>query len=311
MKRFRLFSVFLVLISAVSFTACDTEPVDPVLIDNPQNPEDPNNPGPGDGDAVFTVDFNGETFTATSTQASVGNGLIVIGGFRGANGESVSLAIDGTSVGTYNDALMSYDPGNSTEYAYVNFDLEEGTSGSVNITSINTQNQTISGTFSFTGWWSNDEDEIDPIEFTNGVFENIPYTGDPGTNPIGEDEFVATVDDLFINYANDLVVVVAGEGEDETLSLNANHSTHDIKLFLKTNTAEGTYDLTGDMFAWPRARFYDAATDIDHNIDEGQIIITSNDGTRMVGSFSLVVKNEDGQTIHYVSDGGFDVNYAD
>src|SRR5690606_41062736 len=141
-------------------------------------------------------------------------------------------------------------------YAYVNFDLEEGTSGSVNITSINTQNQTISGTFTFTGWWSNDVDEIDPIEFTNGVFENIPYTGDPGTNPIGEDEFVATVDDLFINYANDLVVVVAGVGGDETLSLNANQRPHEIKLFLNTHTAASSYELTSAMFAWPTGRCY-------------------------------------------------------
>lgn len=312
MKRFRLFSAFLVLFSAISFTACDTEPVDPELVNNPQNPG-PNNPGPGDEDAVFKVDFSGQTYTATSTQAVIGNGLITIGGFRGTNGESVAFVLDGTTTGTYDEeALISYDPGNASEFTYSNFNLSTGeTSGSVIITTIDTENHTISGTFSFTGWWGDEDAGLAPIVFTNGVFENIPYTGNPGTNPIGEDEFVATVDGTFINYANDLIVAVAGAGEEETLSLNAVHDTHKIVLYLDTDTATGTYNLTSDMMVLPRAKYYDEATDTDYNIDNGQIIITSNNGTNMVGTFSFAVKNDAGETIHTVSGGGFDVNYAD
>lgn len=311
MKRFRLFSAFLVLFSAISFTACDTEPVDPELVNNPQNPGNPNNPG--GGEAVFKVDFSGQTYTATSTQAVIGNGLITIGGFRGTNGESVAFVLDGTTVGTYDEeALISYDPGNASEFTYSNFNISTGeTSGSVIVTSIDTESHTISGTFSFTGWWGDEEAGVAPIVFTNGVFEDIPYTGGPGTNPIGEDEFVATVDGTFINYANDLIVAVSGEGNNEVMSLNAVHDTHKIILHLKTNSAAGTYNLTSDMLAWPKARYYDEATDTEYNISEGQIIITSNNGTSMVGTFSFPVINDAGETIHTVSGGGFDVNYAD
>lgn len=299
MKRFRLFSAFLMLFSAISFTACDSEPADSNL--NPNNP--------GNGEAVFKVDFNNETYTATSTQAAIGNGLITIGGFRGTQGESVALVIDGTTTGTYNDALMSYDTGNNSEYAYVNFSTEE-TSGTVTITSINTENHTISGTFSFTGWWSDEDAGLAPIVFTNGVFENIPYTGDP-TNPIGEDEFVATVDGSFNNYANDLILGMTGAGDNEIVSINAIHDTHKIVLHLKTNTVAGTYSLTSDMMTWPKAKYYDEITGEDYNITQGQIIITSNNGTNMAGTFSFVVKNTGGETIHTVTAGSFNVNYAD
>lgn len=313
MKRFKFLSVFLMLVTAVGFTACETEPVDPVLVG--QNPTDPTNPGENPEAAVFTVDIDGQNFTATSTTVVIGNGLITIGGFKGTQGEHIALVVDGTQPGTYTDALMSYAPSNASEYSYTNInpDLEENQNptGSVVITSIDTVNHTISGTFTFTGWWSDGDVELPTKVFTNGVFQNLPYTGGPGTNPIpGADTFVATLDGTFNNYSSDLAVIVAGEGENETLSLNANHNTHDIILYMKTNTAAGTYNLTGDMMVLPRAKYYDAATDTDYNIDEGQIIITSNNGTRMVGTFSLVVKNGEGVTIHNISEGGFDVDYA-
>lgn len=312
MKRFKFLPAFLILFTALSFVACDTEPVDSQLINNP-NPT-PENPGEG-GAAVFKVDIDGQTYTATSTTAVIGEGLISIGGFRGTSGENVALVVDGTQAGTYTDALMMYSPSNASEYAYTNInpDLEENQdpTGSVIITSIDTVNHTISGTFTFTGWWSDVDASLPSKVFTNGVFENIPYTGGPGTNPIpGQDAFVATVDGTFNNYASDLAIAVSGEGENEILSINAFHATNDIILHMKTNSAAGTYNLTSEFLALPRAVYYDAATDTDYNIEEGQIIITSNNGTRMVGTFSFVVKNTEGVTIHTVTNGGFDVDYV-
>lgn len=57
MKRLKHLSLFVVLFSALSFVSCDTEPVDPVLVDNNENPNpnnpnpnNPNNPGSSTGD---------------------------------------------------------------------------------------------------------------------------------------------------------------------------------------------------------------------------------------------------------------------
>jgi hypothetical protein len=311
MKRFKFLPAFLILFTALSFIACETEPVDSQLINNP-NPTPEN---PEEGDAVFKVDFDGQTYTATSTTAVMGQGLITIGGFRGTQGESVALVVDGTQTGTYTEALMVYTPSNASEYGYtnVNPDLNENQdpTGSVIITSIDTVNHTISGTFAFTGWWSDADADLPNKIFTNGVFENIPYTGGPGTNPIpGEDAFIATVDGTFNNYASDLVVAVSGEGNDEILSLTGNHATHDIYFSIRTNTPAGTYNLTPEFMVLPRMRYYDAATDTTYNVEEGQVIITSNNGTRMVGTFSGVVKDAEGVTIHTITAGGFDVDYV-
>lgn len=90
MKNFRRLSALVLFLSAFSFVSCDSEPVDPVLLDNVNNPQNPGtnpnsptNPGTSDGsywpmavnnEWVFAVENEGEsTMLLTGTQTIDGN----------------------------------------------------------------------------------------------------------------------------------------------------------------------------------------------------------------------------------------------
>lgn len=170
MRKVNVCSAFMMLFLAFSFVSCDTEPVDPVLLDNPG--------GSTGTQGSLSVQFNGEVYTATTIIAAVNNGLLAITGLRGSSGESVSIAFQSPEVRSYTaeEVILTYNPPGS-EYQYINFSLSGNSSGTVTVTNIDTVNKTISGTFEFTGWWSNDQEEVEPVVFSNGTFTDVNYVG--------------------------------------------------------------------------------------------------------------------------------------
>lgn len=205
MKKIKLLSAFLVLFTAIGFVSCDTEPVDPLLLDG-----NPNEPQP----ASFEVDFSNQTYQATTVQASVINNNIVISAVR-ADGGTFMITVPGTTTGQYTNATILYTPVLGGTIVYVN-DSDEGLNGTVNITSINTTARTITGIFNFTGFADGQPD----IVFTDGVFTNIAYTGtivpvEPGEDPlftvnIDGEEYVA--DSYFATVGNGLITVTGLRG---------------------------------------------------------------------------------------------------
>ena len=300
MKKIKLLALLLVS-GSIGLTSCETEPVDPVLNNNNGNNENP--------PASFEVDFNGETFVASNTLAVMGNGMMSIGGFKTSTGEDFAIVIDGTSEGTYTDeaVLMNYTPDAESEYSYSNLNITEGlSSGEVVITEIDTENHTISGTFNFTGWWGDEEANVPSIEFTNGVFENIPYTGN---NPIPTEEYLfATLDGEEIDYSNDLVVATADGGAGVTITIHGEGADHSFELYLSAELTAGNYVFSDEIMSNVRAEFEDA-DGTEYDIAEGQLIITSNEDGWMEGTFSFPVKNGAGETIHTVTDGSFNVEW--
>jgi hypothetical protein len=296
MKKFKVLSALLVLFTALTFTSCDTEPVDSELVgnnpdtENPNNPNNPNNPA---GPAVFKVDFDNQTYTANSTVATVGNGLTSIGGFRNNENEVVGIIIPAITSGTYTTAIMTYDPTNEGENVFTN--MLTGTS-TVTIT-INAANQTLSGTFSFTG---TNNDGVTK-SFTNGVFQNIPYT--TGVNQF-EDSMTATVDGADINYVDDLIIATTN-----IITITAIGPDHTLRLEIGGGLTPGTYSIDNTAFPTTfRARYTDE-NDVDHTVTEGTLTISSKTDTRIAGTFSFPVKNAAGETIHTVTNGEFDVEY--
>lgn len=303
MKKFRLLSAFLVLLSAVSFTSCETEPVDPVL--NGNNGGVPG--GGGSAPASFKVDFSGQTYVATSTIATIGKGLISIGGIKGNNGQMVSIVLDGTTEGTYDGtkALIDYNPGNS-EYSYLNLNPDTGEdTGSVVITKIDKVNKTVSGTFNFIGWWSNDELNLPSIAFTNGSFQNVPYTDGIDT---GNEFFKATVDGSAHSYAGADLAVAVSEGAVNYISINAIGANHKFVIIFPDTVTPGTYTFAPGALSTKRASFTDAGGN-DFDVTGGTLTITSNTGGWVKGTFSFPVTNEAGETIHTVSAGSFNVEW--
>lgn len=307
MKKIKaLLSVFAVVFAAVNFTSCDTEPVDPVLLDTIGQ-----QPG-GAGPAVFKVDFSGDTFVATSSAAVINTTNMAITGIKGTNGQAFSLIINGTAVGNYaaEKVLLDYNPGNNSEYSYTNLNLSTGQeSGTVSITSIDTVNKTISGTFNFVGWWGNEELNLPSIAFTNGSFSNIPYTGTTGGGPVTSDEyFKARVDGQDNTYTGvDLAVALADGGSGETISINAFAPDHTLVISAAADITPGTYEFSNGFGSNARATFVSAA-DESFPVTGGTLTITSNANGFLKGTFSFSVSNDAGES-HAVTNGDFNVEY--
>jgi len=296
MSRIKLLSAFMVLFTAIGFVSCDVEPIDPVLLDYEPPVEQPVDSTDIPEVALFQVSFDDTTYVATSTAASVGNGLTLISGMRGQNGEMIGIIIDGTISGTYNDALFSYTPSGAAQSTYSNFLLPEG-SGTVTIT-INPLSHTMSGTFGFTGQGANAEDTK---QFTEGVFTDVPYITAPVT-PNG-DVMTAKVDGTDVNYANDLIVAYTN-----IISINAIGTDHQINLFINGEVTPGTYEFSTDPLADYKAEYIDDE-DTEFAISGGALTITSIENGWITGTFNFNVLNEEGETIHTVTNGSFYVEY--
>jgi hypothetical protein len=304
MKHIKILSAFLMLFTAIGFTSCDTEPVDPVLLDSINNPVNPTTPV---GPALFKVDFSGQTFVATSTLATIDQGLIAISGARGANGEEVGLAVRTRTTGTYtgDDVIMSYSPSAASDLTYNNFDFSNGqSSGTITITSINTTAHTISGNFSFTGWAGDEDQNLPSIAFTNGTFENIPYNGDFTENPNPDNEYVrATVNGTAKNYG-----ITSGIVLNESLNVGGTIAdpSESVQLVMDVNTTQGTYPITNN-FGGYRATYQSGSTM--RIARTGTLTIISNSNGWIKGTFSFTAEDEDGGNSIEVTGGEFNVEY--
>jgi hypothetical protein len=304
MKKFRLLSVVLVMFSALSLTSCDTEPVDPVLNENGQNPgENPGGENPT-GEEVFKVDYNGSTHTAMTASAVLGDDLLQIVAVFGANGESMAIGVAATpEVGVYpmnDDILMAYNA-NANDDSYFNMTNE----GSFEITAIDTANKKLSGKFNFKGTGGANGETI---IFTNGVFTNIPYTGGAGPVTPEENAFSAKIDGVATDYADDVLGAYASVNDQEYVLITA---LGDYKITIQADyeIEPGTYAFTNTVQAgMPIATF--TADDVQYtNIQGGNLTVTYNDGEHITGSFNFTVKNDAGETIHTVTNGVFDIYY--
>lgn len=130
--------------------------------------------------------FNGEkTYIAGENDqkmASVDNtGITLSAGTQFANLPSstlITMTFPIQGEGTYNDVRFYVSKNGGS---YTSLDENEETNGTVTVTEIDTQNHTISGTFSFTAYNIYD---TTTAEVTAGVFEEIPYSG---TLPVTQD----------------------------------------------------------------------------------------------------------------------------
>lgn len=305
MKKIKFLTFFAVIFTAFNFVSCDNEPIDPAIAIGGENPGE--NPGNPSAPAVFKADFDGQTFTTAMAQAYISGGSITMSAVK-TNGESFSMILDGTAVGTYpaNPNLIGYSPAGS-EYGYVGTHPtdEDANTGSVIITSINTVNHTISGTFSFTGYWTDyDDDSFAPKQFSNGVFTNIPYTS---TNPTG-DTFDATLNGNVFNDV-DILTIESSIGGQNFISIGARNLNEDaITVSVRDNIGAGTYTITGDVGTdVVQVNFAPATEEFGTAASSGSVTITEKTATRIKGTFNgTVIIGEDTFTI---TGGAFDVEY--
>lgn len=306
MKKISILSALMVFFTAITFIACDTEPVDPVLLDNIGET-------PGETTGSLTVNFSGQNFVASQVSGLYNEGLLSVSGIRvnGSNIETLSFVVASPVEGqTYTGdqgALFTYSP-SMNMYQYINIDSELELSGSLTITDIDTVNHTVSGTFSFTGWWSNEDEDVAPIEFTNGSFTNVSYTG--GTPPeTSDDVLTAVLDGTNFPVAN-VAVAVADGGLGETISINGlDVNQNKVVVSMKASLNPGTYNITGNMLDdVVGGRYTTTSPEAMYMATTGSVTITSKTETRIAGTFTFTATS--GEETVTVTQGTFDVDYS-
>lgn len=297
MKNCRLVIGLFLILTAYFFTSCENEPIDSAI-----NIDDFNNLP--NGPAIFKSDFSGTTWTATSAEALISGNFISISGSK-PNGEGFGFLVEANAVGTYpaNSNLLAFTP-SGTEFGYwsTNFNLPNENTGSITITNINTTNKTISGTFAFKGYWSDTSNtSILPVQFTNGVFQNIPYitqqqTGDTFFAKVGGVEFVDV----------DILSTLIDVNGQEFISIGAqNAALNSITVSVKSSLGVGTYPITGSIANDNVQAIYDYQ-DTNFLANSGSIKIDSKTATRIKGTFNFITN---GATPFTVSEGAFDIEY--
>ncbi len=308
MKNLKLLSVFFMVMSAVTFTSCnDIEPIDPnIVIPTDPDPTDPDPTDPIPG--VFKVDFDGGTYTATATQVYITGGSIQISALRPL-GDGFGFLLSGTTVGTYeaNQNIVAYTPANS-DFGWwaVNPADDNMDTGTVTITAIDALNQTISGTFEFTGYWSDADNTTVPIkQFVNGSFTEIPFVTQSPT----EDTFFANLDgEEYVE--NDLLVAVTTVGVQEMISIGTTDADGNaMTVSVKSTVGVGIYNLTGDVGADAAQIMFDPAGDeLESTLaDTGFVTIVEKTADRIKGSFGGTVTI--GTVTFAITQGSFDVAY--
>ncbi|HNP32914.1 MAG TPA: DUF6252 family protein [Flavobacterium sp.] len=289
-----LAGIFLILIA---FTSCEIEPIDGAI--NPDDFHDPSS-----DPVVFKADFNGETWTGTTAQALISGNFISIGATK-ADGSTFSFLVEGTAAGTYpaNTNILAYTPAGS-EYGYwsINPNNETENTGSITITNIDTVNHRISGTFEYKGYWSDDTATgVLPVQFTNGVFTNLPYITQAETG----NSFYAKVGGVEFEDV-DLAAVTTDISGQSYISIGAqNASTDSMTVSVKSSLGTGTYNITGNIATDQVQAIYNLS-DTDYHAVSGSITITSKTGSHIKGTFHFVT---DGTTPFTVTEGAFDIDY--
>lgn len=299
MKKIKGLSVLFVLLSALSFTSCDTEPVDPVLGENLG--QEPNTPGA----ALFKVDFSGDTHTAVTASAKFEQGALTLVGVMSSAGEFVSITLDDYNEKTYSDAFIGYYPGGSSVSGYLNLNPANGNNnGSVVITDLDLTNNTISGTFSFTGYYVDGTLNLPSIAFTNGTFENIPVTGlpqNPGTPGTNTEYFKAKVNGTAKTF--NTVMAVEQMGIIQISGMNI-ASQENIQIIVPAGVTPGTYTL--ETFTDYHAAYLSMGGSGAFS-DSGTLKIISTSGGWIKGEFNFQGVDMDDVNIS-VTEGEFSIN---
>ncbi|WP_298139448.1 DUF6252 family protein [Flavobacterium sp.] len=256
MKKIKFLSALIVLFSAFTFISCDNEPIDSAIDPSSGGGSGGGGGGGGTVTGTFKVDFDGQTFVANVTQAIVNSEYIAISGLKTSTGEFFQITIPNGTVGTYTwddfDSTgmglgLVYSNGSVSESSFVsvsNGDVnfadfpEYNDTAEVNIVSLNSSTNNITGTFKFTGVRFTDDtgDTIETKEFTNGQF-NLTYTSDT-TSP-SDNSFFAKLNGASFNPTN-----VDGYNNSGVISIIGRRgAVENINLAFPNTITPGTYNI--------------------------------------------------------------------
>jgi Family of unknown function (DUF6252) len=327
MKKVHLFNA-IALVFVILLSSCDSEPIDSDLLNVQINDNTDDDDDDADTTAVFKVDFNNTTWTAATASAQYSNEMLSVSGIN-ANGSFFVITVPNPHVGTFEFAATQPNP-NSTEgllalaymvpgepSGYVADSDDWGTFASypayvdtalVTITEIDTVNETVTGTFKFTGGRFADTGDpevqiIESITFTNGEFTNISY----GETEVVPNDNVLTAKLDGADYTATAVNVIP-VGGNITISAQRG-SVEAIALIFPDDIIEGNYDL--GMFTYVGQYNQDQSSGGAFLASGGTLTITAHDtaNNHITGTFHFTAGSFTGSGTHEITDGTFDVTY--
>jgi len=293
---FALFSFFALLL-----TSCDNEPLEGEFVSDI----------PDIMEASFTAEVEGVEFVADTMYAVTQNSVTSITGVK-SNGDRIVMTVQGVGPGSYN---LTGNEGVATfgiNVAPEAFSTDNpGGSGQLVITNYDTENNVMSGTFSFVALRplldnnglplldENGNPTFDSVTISNGEFTDIALVTDGSTNiPPLEDFLIAKIDGVDFE-ANDLTISTAGIVAVQGSNTVTNQS---IIIYFPEGTEAGTYDLTftGDY----SAGYFNS--EITFTSQTGVLTILENSATLLRFTFSFEASElEDGEVMHTITEGEF------
>lgn len=319
---------FFLAFLALIYTACDNEPLEGEFPQEEENPA-------GEGQFIAVINNNG--FEADVAVAVFDqNNTLTITGTNNSTGEVISLVVENGTEGTFDlstslgsENIGLYIDGNEITNPYITA-TELGGFGQLQITEIDDENQTITGTFSLTGLRAAVDDSGNPIldgdgnpvletiSISNGAFNQIEFTNDNSGGGGGgpQNLFFAKVDGIdFVaeevtterNLINEIPVI-------RVSATNAEGQL--IRIDIPEELGTGTFDMESISNGTQLIGIYNP------NVNSGEDL-TSNPGTititsfntlagRMVATFEFTATDPLGAdpTVAEITEGSFEINYT-
>lgn len=252
----------------------------------------------GDIPTEFYADVNGLPFIAGSETAGAlfiqaSNTLIIQGN---NNDRTIQINIINPEPGTYdlgavttNESKATFNVDGQEPYTTL---LDQGGLGTVTITALDLENNSVSGTFSFVAG-RNEATEIITIE--NGFFNNLNI----GAGLPGDDDFlIARIDGLGFS-ADDITIVTT-----EIVAIQGVKTSTGEAIFFTfpADLDTGTYSMTfnGNI----NAEYFDSETT--YGSHTGLLVLLENSAEfiRFAFNFQTAIE-QGGEIIHLVSEGSF------
>lgn len=256
----------------------------------------------------FTANINGVGWSANKYGAARSAGLTNVTG-SSSNKMYITMTLSGQSVGvyrlTYNtaNALVLMDSSTSTPINYTsNASTDTSLAGGyVYITTVDTANKTVSGTF-WSKVYNQSTNSSKPI--TNGVFTNIPYATTGSTS--GSDTLTLTLNG---NYWAPPSKYTSNQSGYISIGGFEGANGKSISVALPTTVTAGAYTLAS--FGTTYLVNYNAATTDPYLTTSGTItVLEHNTSTKRVrGTFAMNASNANFTATATVTNGYFSFSY--
>lgn len=270
------------------------------------------------GQLVAKID--GSDFSVKNqVAATLYNGFFNITAIKPSTGETITITVSDAGEGTFDlgpdeNALSGAAYNISGEDSYGS--AAEGGSGEIKITKIDTDNNTVTGTFKFTAIREsfNDNGDIitETITITNGAFNKIPLASDISGN--GNNSFKAKIKGKDLN-ADAVSALEINIGGSTTIAITGNNNItkENVSLTFPKEIAVGTYELGGAFSDYIGSYNPNLGGGTNNYYSEsGTLNITTNNASsgKIEGTFSFNAKRldpNDPNVNYQVTNGSFSV----